>query len=498
MFKLVRYFSISSLLAFVIVAVFLGIFYRRLVLRDLVEIAESKNIALTQSFSNSLWPEFVPLVETASSLTLEELQAHPDIPGLHQAVLAQMNGLSVVKVKVYNLDGLTVFSTEARQIGEDKRDNAGFLSARSGKVASELTHRDSFSAFESTIEDRDVFSSYVPIRQGGNIEGVFEVYDDVTPLVQRLDQVQWTVTLGVTAILALLYFVLFFIVKRADNIIKRQYLELQESEATLRRSEQALAIAHAQALEGSRLKSQLLANVSHDLRTPLNAIIGYAEMLQEGVFGPLVESQQQTIREIMDSAGELLHFVTNLLNQAQIESGKIILKTTAFAPAELIDSIRATLNPLAQAKGLAFNINIDPEMPPTLYGDPYWLRQAMSNLIGNAIKFTEQGSIHLRVYQPDAQHWAFQVSDTGSGIPPEAQEYIFETFRQVDGTITRQQGGSGLGLSIVKQLVTLMQGQITLTSELGRGSTFTLTLPLLNPQENKVWQKSPLLKDPSP
>ena len=120
MFRLVRYFSITSLIAFVIVAVFLSIFYRQLVLRHLTEIAESKNIALTQAFSNSIWPEFVPFVKAASSLSLEELQAHSELPRLHQAVLDQMEGLTVVKVKVYNLEGLTVFPQKHGRLGRIK------------------------------------------------------------------------------------------------------------------------------------------------------------------------------------------------------------------------------------------------------------------------------------------------------------------------------------------------------------------------------------------
>jgi hypothetical protein len=169
MFKLLRYFSITSLIAFIIVTVLLSILYRQIILSDLVKIAESKNVALTQAFSNSLWPRFASFVNSAAELPSDELTSHPQIAELRQAVLAQMSGLSVVKVKVYNLDGLTVFSTQASQIGEDKRNNAGFLAARYGNVASELTHRDTFSAFEQTIEDRDVFSSYIPIRPGGQM-----------------------------------------------------------------------------------------------------------------------------------------------------------------------------------------------------------------------------------------------------------------------------------------------------------------------------------------
>ncbi|MCI0423785.1 MAG: hybrid sensor histidine kinase/response regulator, partial [Acidobacteria bacterium] len=190
MFKLLRFFSITSLIAFIIVTVLLGAFYRQTALTDLIELEESKNVVLAQAFANSLWPQFAPFVTSVSGLNGDELRARPETARLHQAVLAQMKGLSVVKVKVYNLEGLTVFSTEASQIGQDKSANAGFLSARSGRIASELTHRDTFSAFEGTIEDRDVFSSYIPIQRSGStgtIEGVFELYSDVTPFLKKIE-----------------------------------------------------------------------------------------------------------------------------------------------------------------------------------------------------------------------------------------------------------------------------------------------------------------------
>ena len=230
MFKLLRYFSISSFIAVVLVAALLGMFYRWIALNNLMEMAESRNIALAQAFANSLWPQFAPFVESASGLSSHALRAQPEIAQLRQSVLAQMRGLEVVKVKVYSPSGLTVFSTEAKQIGEDKSTNAGFLSARQGKVASELTHRDTFSAFEQTIEDRDVFSSYIPIRRGPEdpIEGVFELYYDVTSFLRKVKRTQISVILGVTSILAVLYGALYFVVRRADRIIKRQDVALRQ------------------------------------------------------------------------------------------------------------------------------------------------------------------------------------------------------------------------------------------------------------------------------
>jgi len=251
-----------------------------------------------------------------------------------------------------------------------------------------------------------------------------------------------------------------------------------------KRAEEALALAHEQALEASRLKSQLLANVSHDLRSPLGSVMGYTEMLQAGIYGPLAEQQYAALTEIIDSTEQLLNFANNLLGQAQIESGKVVLNVRPFAPVDLLEAIQSTSKALAQAKGLELIGQVAPDMPTTLSGDLYWLRQILVNLVSNAVKFTDQGTVKVHIYQSDENHWAIKVSDTGCGIPAEAQSYIFEPFRQVDGAATRKQHtGSGLGLSIVKQLTALMGGRVTLTSEVGQGSVFTVLLPLTPVQE---------------
>ena len=236
-FQLLRYFSVTSLIVFVLVAVSLVTFYRRVAVNDLMDIGESKNVALTQTFSNVIWPEFAPFLSSASDLSADDIRAHPETARLRQAVLEQMQGLSVVKVKIYNLEGITVFSTQESQIGEDKSENAGFLTALNGGIANELTHRDTFSAFEGEIEDRDVISSYIPIRHGGSsVEGVFEIYDDVTPLLKNISTAQRNIAIGVTLILALLYTILFLLIRRADNLIKRQFVEQLQAENEIQKA----------------------------------------------------------------------------------------------------------------------------------------------------------------------------------------------------------------------------------------------------------------------
>jgi signal transduction histidine kinase len=237
--------------------------------------------------------------------------------------------------------------------------------------------------------------------------------------------------------------------------------------------------ANRQISEISEMKTKLLANVSHDFRSPLGAIIGYAEMLKADMFGPQNAEQKSATNEILDSANQLLAFANNLIGQAQIETGKIVLRNRPFSPAEITESIFSTLHFHAAKKNLEFTQNIDPALPEQLMGDIYWLRQIVVNLLHNAVKFTSEGGVRLAFKCHDADHWAIEVSDDGIGISQDEQARIFEAFEQAENPSARKQAGSGLGLSIVRELTRLMNGKIELESEPGSGSTFRVILPLM-------------------
>lgn len=253
----------------------------------------------------------------------------------------------------------------------------------------------------------------------------------------------------------------------------------------LKQAEEAMALARDQALEASRLKTELLANVSHDLRTPLNAILGYADLLQNEAYGPLLNKQRQKTERIVANTKHLSSLVNDLLDQAQLEAGKLKLKRTSFSPANLAQYILSIMSAEAQAKGLTLTVEIADNLPDTLPGDRQRIRQVLLNLVSNAIKFTKQGAVQVLMYRSNETHWILQISDTGCGIPPEAQNYIFDPFRQVDGSPTREHDGVGLGLSLTKQLITLMNGEIALKSQVGQGSTFAVTLPLIPTEEEQ-------------
>jgi PAS domain S-box-containing protein len=237
-------------------------------------------------------------------------------------------------------------------------------------------------------------------------------------------------------------------------------------------------ITHDAELE--RMKNTFLAIVSHELRTPLNAIFAYAEMFKESVYGQLNEKQNNVSIRIMTNTQRLLDIVSDLLDQTQIEAGKLKIHVVPCRPAELLDNLYGIMEKLTLDKGIAIRTELDQSMPPVIMGDPQRLQQIMINLANNAVKFTDQGSVRVKVHPcDDGKNWQIQVSDTGKGIPEDAMEYIFEAFRQLESVSTREQGGFGLGLSIVKQLVELMKGKVTVESEVEKGSTFTVTLPLI-------------------
>jgi signal transduction histidine kinase len=254
--------------------------------------------------------------------------------------------------------------------------------------------------------------------------------------------------------------------------------QVQARTAELTKQNEELRLARQRAEEATQLKSQFLASVSHELRTPLNAIMGFSQLLMMGSGGDLNEKQHNNIERIFNSGQDLLGLINDLLDLSKIEAGRTELINKPFEVKSWTEAIVKQLEGLAKTKGLEFVCEIDPEMPPSVIGDVDRLRQIAVNLIGNAIKFTEKGTINFSVSKQSAELWAITVSDTGIGIPSHAQEFIFEEFRQVDGTTQREYTGTGLGLAIVRSLVVLMGGTVRVQSKVGQGSTFIAQLPL--------------------
>ena len=257
--------------------------------------------------------------------------------------------------------------------------------------------------------------------------------------------------------------------------LKRLYTGLEEQVEERTRE---LTKALEQAEEANRLKSQFLSVMSHELRTPLNAINGFAQILLAGMTGELNDMQKYNIERIHSNGGQLLSLINDILDISKIEAGHITLEKEPIDVKEWVKSLTAAHSSLAAQKAVGLEFSVDEGMPDELIADPLRLTQMASNLIGNALKFTDEGGVKVVIGPDGDTRWTLRVVDTGVGIPPQALEYIFDEFRQVDSSSTRQHGGTGLGLAIVRRLVLMMGGNVKVESEVGKGSTFTLLLPL--------------------
>jgi len=235
MFRLLPYYSAASAIVVLVMITSLTFGYRQVAVNEMVRSTEAHNVAFARIFANHLWPRLAPFIEDIRGASKAQLTSHPTILDLEHAVAELAEGLPILKIKIYDLDGLTVFSSNADQIGNDKSENLGFLmAARNGKPSTKLTHRETFSAIAGELRDRDVVESYVPVQVSGNApEAVFELYADVTDLSERIyDTTLYIISITLIAF-AVLYGVLYLIVRHADRILKEQYQRLQDNEKEL-------------------------------------------------------------------------------------------------------------------------------------------------------------------------------------------------------------------------------------------------------------------------
>jgi signal transduction histidine kinase len=250
--------------------------------------------------------------------------------------------------------------------------------------------------------------------------------------------------------------------------------DLQHANAAMREANEALAQQYAEALEARRVKDEFLANISHELRTPLTAVMGYIALMHEGLAGPINDEQRHTLEQVKGASEELLSLIGDLLELTALKRGSIAAMVTEIDPRQPLHDAVATAK--GRREQVVFEIS-EPDIVPSMRSDRLTIAKALKALLNNAFKFTHKGRVRLAVEVTEEQV-VYSVEDTGIGIPADEHEAIFDEFRQLDGTLTREYGGPGLGLALARRLARLVHGDITLTSDLGAGSTFRLAVPL--------------------
>jgi CheY-like chemotaxis protein/CHASE3 domain sensor protein len=266
--------------------------------------------------------------------------------------------------------------------------------------------------------------------------------------------------------------------EQTNSQLEEQASILENQRDELQRAQMALTERAADLARSNQYKSEFLANMSHELRTPLNSSLILAKLLADNKPGTLNEEQVKFAQTIFGAGNDLLALINDILDLSKIEAGKVEVQPESLVIAGVVETLRRNFEPLARERRLEFTYSVDAGAPERLETDPQRLGQVLKNLLSNAFKFTEQGAVSLRVAAAPNGEITFAVQDSGIGIPPEQHEIIFEAFRQADGSTHRKYGGTGLGLSISRDLARLLGGDVTVQSEAGKGSVFTLRLPL--------------------
>jgi len=586
-FRLVRYFTLASVGMFAAVAIALAYFERQqasfiqqmqrgeldfvkqvqdgfarqqeqVARADLLAAQENGNVDLARLFANTLWQhDFGPFVAKVAAIPVDpcraiadvqgadgrmsapkdkkacfaevgaKIRALPEFPALDAKVIDTMRRSSVFKIKVFDARGITAYSSEHAQIGDDKAANAGWLGASSGTPRSELTHRDKFSAFEGVVENRDLISSYLPVYPPGStsVAGVFEVYSDVTPLLARIkatsasiaqaaranqarmeqsaasgfSEVDALATRGlaiVAVLLVVLFGALFVIVRRADAILVRQQRERELDHQKLAQSEKMASLG------------QMVAGVAHQLNTPLAFSRSNISMVQDGIAQfrlPLkvAHAFAQAVRRTEGDAVTVnVHGWRPQLETIEDSDGDIEMLSQMLGDslqgidqmAELVENLR-DFTRLDRARTTQFDLNkglhtvayiARSAIPhrvsvveefgelPLVECNPSQLNQVFLNLINNAAQsIPGEGRVTVRSAL-DGDRVRIDVTDTGTGIPEEVRPHIFDTF-----FTTKPAGeGTGLGLPIVKSIVEEHGGEVKFRTRIGEGSTFTVFLPV--------------------
>ena len=495
-FRLNRYFSLTSGIAVVIMTLVFAFAYHSSEVSEHTDLAGRRSDAIARVFANVIWPEFGAELTRTAGMDAQALRAWPLTERLHARLNAIGAGVPMIKIKIYNLQGIAVYSSVLAEIGEDKSQNIGFIAALNGTRVNGLTHRGQISATEGEVRNVDVVESYIPVRPNASasIEAVFEMYTDITETLADIERATYKLLVGLVVSFAILYAVLLLIVRRADRILQRQYLELKASEDRARTQnqelereigerreiEQALRLSEEKTNAASRAKSEFLANMSHELRTPLNAILGFAQILKTEPKAPLSANQDKFVNQILKAGEHLLALINQVLDLSRIEAGKLSLSMESIGIGDLVHECFPLIQNLANRRGITVAAADDANLSLHVIADRFRLKQVLLNVLSNAVKYNREGGrVSLQCLLTTDGRVRIAVTDTGHGIAQDKQSGLFEPFNRL-GAEASEVEGTGIGLALSRQLVEMMQGKIGFESTWGQGSTFWIELPVGN------------------
>ncbi len=383
------------------------------------------------------------------------LDGNPTSPMARDRLWQMARDEGVLEFRIFDSRGQPVFSLNGPTRLPHKNDagsNAGKV-LRTGKAVTEIVASDSAARRYAEI--------YSPVRFNGEIRGVYEVYIDITRASEAIAKLYSHLVLSVALLISTTMLI---------PVATGLYYWVQ-----LKKTAAGLDHARKRAEEAERIKSAFLANMSHEIRTPMNGIIAMSELLEQGTLNPEQRSMTSTISS---SAVALLAIINDILDFSKIEAGKMLVHSEPFDPIKLVEEVATLFSPAAAAKGVEICVESVLEMPLMVMGDSTRLRQCLLNVIGNAVKFTAMGHVHIWLNRSEDGQIVVKVTDTGVGIAEDKLDHIFEKFSQIDSTHTRRYDGTGLGLAISLRLVRLMGGSLSARSRPGVGSVFELRLPL--------------------
>ena len=486
--NLVKSFSMISLVAVIVAAILLGWMYRSLAVDELSQQGETSNVTLATTMTNAIWSQVREVIDTViEKKELSDEDKVYSINVLDQSVKEIIEATNIIKVNIYDVSGKLIYSTNHAQIGDvNKHDTFSNVVIAKESVYSGMNSQDEKESAPGS-SSQTVLYTYLPVKSydSGELEGVLQIHSNVTGTYARIKQSQFNFIIGLIIILTLVYVSLFTVVRHADVVIKKQtnerdgYLhEIESINTDLDGYSKELALARDQALDASKAKSIFLANMSHELRTPLNAIIGYSEMMADEMSMEGRESDASDLSKIKSAGAHLLSVINDILDLSKIEAGHMELHLEELNVKAAIDNIIETIMPMVEKGENQIEVNIADDIAG-MFTDLTRMRQVLLNLLSNACKFTSDGKISLDVQrQPDDPELiVFTVTDTGVGMDAEHLDHIFDAFKQVDSSSTKEFGGTGLGLTISKRFCEMLGGSIHAHSEPGQGSSFKVILP---------------------